>query len=66
MRSIEERIDNVTIEKETYTLIRKGNEVVAIEPPGRFCPLYQRDHYRDNATLWRTITRFVPEKQIEW
>jgi hypothetical protein len=61
---IDERTDVVYIEKERYTLVRKGNEVVAIDPPGRNCPLYQRDHYRVDSTRWRKVERFVSKEQI--
>ena len=63
---IEERTDKVFIEKKGYALVRKGNDVVCIDPPGRYCPLYQRAHYRVNHTRWRKITRFVAEKEIKW
>ena len=63
---IEERTDTVWIEKEKYTLVRRGNDVVVIDPPGRICPLYQREHYRDNSTRWRVAERFVSEESIEW
>ena len=62
---ISERVDTVYIEKERYTLIRKGNDVVAIDPPGQYCPLYQRAHYRVNSTRWRKIERFVSNEQID-
>lgn len=61
-----DRTDTVSIENETYRLTRKGNEVVAIDPPGRYCPLYQRDHYRQNNTRWRETERFVSQEQIYW
>jgi DUF1680 family protein len=61
-----ERRDETWIEKARYTLIRRGNEVVRIEPGGTHCPLYQRDHYRDGVTLWRQTERFVPEQPIVW
>ena len=61
-----DRTDTVSIEKEEYRLTRKGNEVVAIDPPGRYCPLYLRDHYRENSTRWRKIERFVSDEQIYW
>lgn len=60
------RRDEAWIEKDRYTLIRRGNEVVLIQPQGTNCPLYQRDHYRDGTTLWRQVERFVPEQQIKW
>jgi hypothetical protein len=58
--------DEAWIQKEKYTLVRKGNEVVAIDPPGRYCPLYQRDHYRVNDTRWRKVERFVSGEQVYW
>ena len=63
---IAERTDVVHVEKETYTLTRKGNDVVSIDPPGRYCPLYQRSHYRDDATRWRKIERFVSKERVHW
>ena len=63
---IAERTNTVWIEKESYTLVRKGNDVVAIDPPGRACPLYQREHYRVNGTRWRKMDRFVSEEEITW
>lgn len=56
----------VHIEKEQFTLVRKGNDVVYIDPPGRYCPLYQRDHYRSSEPRWRKIERFVTNEDIEW
>jgi hypothetical protein len=49
-----------------YTLIIKGNTVVFINPPGKYYPLYQRDHYRKNKVRWRKIRRFVSDQRIEW
>ena len=63
---IEERRDVVYIEKQRYHLVRRGNEVVAIHPPGRYCPLYQRAHYRENTVRWKRVTRFVPDRQVDW
>lgn len=63
---IPERTDRVIIEKRPYTIIRRGNEVVWIDPPGTNCPLYQRWHYRQGETLWRNVRRFVPAAEIEW
>ena len=61
-----ERRDTVWVEKEKYALVRKGNDVVAIDPPGRVCPLYQREHYRQDATRWKKARRFVSDEQIYW
>jgi hypothetical protein len=63
---IRERTDRVIIEKRLYTLIRRGNEVVWIDPPGRSCPLYQRGHYRRGETLWKHVRQFVPDVEIPW
>jgi hypothetical protein len=54
-----ERTNKVWIEKRLHTLVRKGNEVVSIDPPGVRCPLYQRQHYRPNETRMRKVSRFV-------
>ncbi|MBI2193804.1 MAG: glycoside hydrolase family 127 protein [Planctomycetes bacterium] len=64
--SIAERTDKAWIEKVNYTLIRKGNEVVRIIPPGMIWPLYQREHYRENSTRWRKVERFVSNERICW
>ena len=50
----------------TYTLIRKGNDVVHIEPKGKYRPFYQRDHYRANTARTRTVERFVADELIDW
>ncbi len=63
---IPERTDRVIVEKRPYTLIRRGNDVVHIDPPGKNCPLYQRGHYRQGETLWRNVRRFVPAQEIPW
>ena len=60
------RTDVVHIEKQRFTQVRKGHEVVSIDPPGRYCPLYQRQHYRDSTPRWRKITRFISDERIEW
>ena len=64
--ALAERTDTVWIEKEHYELVRKGNEVVTIDPPGRICPLYQREQYRASSTRWRKIERFVSRESIHW
>lgn len=61
-----ERTDAVIIEKHRYRLVRRGNEVVDIEPRGVNRPFYQRGHYREDSGLWRRVTRFAPDQEIEW
>ena len=63
---IEERTDVVHIQKQRFTLVRKGNEVVSIDPAGRYCPLYQRQHYRDDAPRWRKVERVISHEEFAW
>ena len=63
---INERTDVIHIEKQPYTLVRKGNEVVSIDPPGRYYSLYQRDHYRQDSARMRKVERFIPKQQVDW
>ena len=60
------RSDIIHVEKARYTVVRKGNEVIEIDPPGRYSPLYQRAHYRGDVTCWRAMERFVSEEEIYW
>jgi len=59
-----ERTDKVWIEKREYTVVRKGNEVVSIDPPGVYHPLYRRQHYRQDEPRMRKVTRFVSEETL--
>jgi hypothetical protein len=61
---ISERTDKVWIEKREYTLVRKGNEVVSIDPPGVIHPFYQRQHYRQNEPRMKRVTRFVSNEKV--
>ncbi len=63
---IGERIDRIQVEGHDYTLVRKGNEVVSIDPQGRNYPQYQRDHYRENATRLKSVERFVADRTVDW
>ena len=63
---IEERKVETDIQSRHYHLIVRGSDVVDIYPRGRFCPLYQRDHYREPATRWKKVTRFVADSPIHW
>lgn len=56
----------IIVEKQKYTITLRGNDVVAIDPPGKNRPLYQRGHYRNGQTLWKKITRFAPNEEIKW
>lgn len=63
---IQERTVKEFIGDKLYTLVIKGNTVVFINPPGKNCPLYQRNHYRENKVRWRKITRFVSKENIKY
>jgi len=63
---ITERTVEVEIERQHYILTLKGNEVINIEPPGQHCPLYQREHYRQNVTRWKKVQRFVSDEPLYW
>jgi len=49
-----------------FTLTMKGSTVVAVDPPGRICPIFQRAHYREDSVRWRRVERFVPDAPVDW
>jgi hypothetical protein len=50
-----------------FTLIRRGNEVVNIDPPGEYYPFYNwKETYRTSEVQWRNVTRFVPAALPMW
>ena len=57
---LSERVENAVIGGKSYILIIKGNDVVAIDPPGKWYPFYQRSAYRGSEVQWITRDRFVP------
>ena len=64
---IVERTDKIRVQGRDYTIIRRGNEVVWMDPPGKYNPHYQqRGHYRNGPTLYRKVTRYVPEHTYDW
>jgi len=62
---IAERDQSAVVHGRTYSLRIKGNTVVAIDPPGDYCPVYQREHYRGNTTRWRKAQRFIGESPFK-
>jgi hypothetical protein len=56
---IPERTVRTTIGGRTYTLLIRGNEVISMDPPGRWYPFYQRAHYRGDRIRWVKRERFV-------
>ena len=63
---IRERTMEVDIEKQHYILTIRGSDVVNIDPPGRYCPFYQRERYRQGVVLWKKVNRFVSDEDIAW
>lgn len=63
---IRERTEAVNIYGKDYMLTIKGSEIVHIEPPGQYGPLYRRDHYRQDTTRWKRVERFVSDSSIDW
>ena len=63
---IEERQVKETVGTVDYTYTVKGNTVVAVDPPGEGCPIYQRDQYRQNKAQWRRVERFVSDEDIHY
>ena len=37
-----------------------------IDPPGRICPLFQREYLRKEQPRWRKVVRFISDKQIDY
>ena len=63
---ISERVIVAKIANKNYSLTIKGNDVVDIDPAGKLCPIYQRQHYRSNKAKKIKVERFVPDKNIWW
>jgi DUF1680 family protein len=64
---IVERTEKTKIAGAQYTLTRRGNDVVWIDPPGKICPLYQdRGRYRTGKPQYKTVTRFISAEDYRW
>ena len=61
-----EEVSRVTARNQWYFLVRKGHDVVRIDPPGVLSPLYNRDHYRDGVTLWKQADQHRGEPILNW
>jgi len=62
---ISERTVHEKIVNKDYTFVIRGNTAISIDPPGKYCPLYQREYYRSNMS-WRPVRRFVAEQVIDY
>ena len=63
---ISQRTVDAKIANKNYRLTIKGNDVVDIDPAGKICPIYQRQHYRSNKAKKIKVERFVADKNIWW
>jgi hypothetical protein len=63
---ISERTEKRRIEKFDYTFVIRGNDVVQVDPPGKYCPFYQRGHYRTDQPLYQKVTRFISPQELQW
>ncbi len=63
---ISERTEKHTIEGFDYTFTFRGNDVVYVDPPGKYAPMYQRGHYRAGKPVYRKVTRFVSDEVFPW
>lgn len=64
---ISERTVKETLYGTEYTMTIKGNSVVAMDPPGKYYPFYQRAHYRENEVRWVKRKQFVSARpSLHW
>ena len=63
---ISERTEKRSIEGFDYTFVIRGNDVVSVDPPGKYYPMYERGHYRQGETLYTKVNRFVADDDIPW
>ncbi len=61
---IAERTVQETIGARPYSLVLKGNDVVAIDPAGTHCPYYNRERYRIGEVQWKASARFVSHETL--
>jgi hypothetical protein len=51
---------------QVYKLQIKGYTVVDIDPKGTICPLYQRDHLKQDKAPLKQVARFVSRETPQW
>ena len=61
---IKEKPDIRWIQGDRYNIVKRGYEVVDIDPLGTTWTMYRRMHYRTDNTRWKKIRRFVLDKPI--
>ena len=60
-RTVHERIGGIDC-----TLTLRGTTVVAVDPPGTVCPLYQRAALRAEKAHWSPVRRFAARQPVDW
>jgi hypothetical protein len=63
---ISERIVRESIQGTDYTFVVRGNDVVSVDPPGKYRPFYQRAYYRSGEPRFRRVNRFVSTENFDW
>lgn len=63
---ITERTEKIHAIGKEYTVVVRGNDVVWIDPPGKYLPFYQRGQFRTGDPLYRKVTRFVSDEEYPW
>jgi hypothetical protein len=63
---IAQRTVKETIGTVGCTLTLKGNTVIAIDPKGTTCPLYERQKYASSQAPMKKVSRFVSDERIAW
>jgi hypothetical protein len=56
---IGERTEKVMVAAKDYTLTIRGHDVVKIDPPGKWRPLFAREAWRKGPVATKTLERFV-------
>jgi hypothetical protein len=58
---IAEEKRSVLIASTTYNLTLRGHDVVDIDPPGKWRPIFSRPQLRKPEAAVRTVERFIPD-----
>jgi len=57
---------SIIVEKHKYKIWLRGNDVVDIKPRGDICPLFTKSRYASGEVLYKKVTRFVTDEDINW
>lgn len=62
---IAEEQRTVTIAAKQYKLTIRGHDVVDIDPPGKWRPIFARPNLRTQEAATRVVQRFVPDETVK-